>query len=136
MTSQKPLRLWPGVILALLFVPLRLVVPFVVPDGDMIATMAGVGVAVAILVWWVFFSRAQWSERLGAIVTMVAAVFLTWQIVDKSIAGGMMGGMLPMYSLQTMSVALVAWAVATSRLSSPARRMCLSSIEKPRGSTR
>ena len=125
MTAQKPLRLWPGVILALLFVPLRLVVPFVVPDGDTIATLAGVGVALAIVIWWTFFSRAPWSERLGALVTMVVAVVLTWQIVDTSIAGGMMGGLLPMYSLQTMSLALVAWAAATRTLSNPARRLSM-----------
>ena len=81
-----------------------------------------------ILIWWLFFSRAPWVDRLGALATMVVAVVLTWQIVDKSIAGGMMGGMLPMYSLQTMSVALVAWAAAASRLSRPARRMSMVAV--------
>jgi outer membrane protein assembly factor BamB len=125
---QKQLRLWPGVVLALLFLPLRFVLPFVVPDGDTIGTIGGVITALAIVVWWLFFSRAAWSERIGAIVAMAAAVLLTWQIVDKSIAGGMMGGMLPMYSLQTMSVALVAWAVVTSQLSNPARRMSMVAV--------
>jgi outer membrane protein assembly factor BamB len=121
-TAQKPLRLWPGVVLALLFLPLRLIVPFVVPEGDLYGTFGCIFAAVGILVWWLFFSRAPWVERLGALATMVVAVILTWRIVDESIAGGMMGGMLPMFGLQAMSVALVVWAVATNTSSTAARR--------------
>jgi outer membrane protein assembly factor BamB len=121
-TAQKPLRLWPGVVLALLFLPLRSIVPFVVPDGDMYGTFGCVLAALGILVWWLFFSRAPWVDRLVAIATMVVAVILTWRIVDESIAGGMMGGLLPMYGLQVMSVALVVWAAAMKTSSTTVRR--------------
>ena len=53
---------------------------------------------------------------------MAGAVLLNWRVVDKSVGGGMMGAMLPMYSLQTMSVALVVWAAATRHLSDTQRR--------------
>lgn len=128
MTVQKPLRLWPGVVLALLFLPLRLIVPFVVPEGDVYGTFGCVFAAVGILVWWLFFSRAQWVDRIGALATMVVAVALTWRFVDESIAGGMMGGMLPIFGLQTMSVGLVAWAVATRTLSTAARRTSMVAV--------
>ena len=38
MSPENQLRLWPGVVLALLFIPFRLIVPFVVPEGDMYGT--------------------------------------------------------------------------------------------------
>jgi outer membrane protein assembly factor BamB len=125
MSPQNQLRLWPGIVLALLFVPFRLIVPFVVPEGDMYGTFGCVFAAIGIIVWWLFFSRAPWIERIGAIVMMVAAVVLTWPIVHESIAGGMMGGMLPIYGLQAMSVALVAWAALTKERSAAVRRTSL-----------
>jgi protein-S-isoprenylcysteine O-methyltransferase Ste14 len=70
MTSPKPLRLWPGVTLAILVVLLRFVAPLVLPDdlllNDMpvviIAILGAVISALAIAVWWVLFSRAPWGS--------------------------------------------------------------------------
>ena len=73
-------------------------------------------------VWWLFFSRAPWAERVGAIVLMVVAVVATKRIVHPSIAGGMMGMMLPVFAIPVLSLALVAAAVASRRLSSGPRR--------------
>ena len=70
-----------------------------------------------IVVWWVFFSRAPWSERLGAIVLMIVALFATSRLVHESIANGMMGMMFSVYAIPVLSLALVAWAVASRRLS-------------------
>ena len=53
------------------------------------------------------FSRAPWSDRVGAIVLMVAALFATSRVVHASIAGGMMGFMLVMYAIPALSLALV-----------------------------
>ena len=50
-----------------------------------------VSCGLAIVVWWMFFSRAPWVERLGALVLMVIAPIGTKFIVHKSIAGGGMG---------------------------------------------
>jgi outer membrane protein assembly factor BamB len=73
-------------------------------------------------VWWLFFSRAPWIERAGAIVLMIVALLATSRLVHKSIANGMMGMMLPIHAVSVLSLALVAWAVATRRLSSGPRR--------------
>src|SRR6267143_1369848 len=75
-----------------------------------------------IVVWWLFFSRAPWSERVGAIVLMGVALFATPRIVHKSIATGMMGMMFVIYAIPLLSLAFVAWAVASRRLSSGPRR--------------
>lgn len=127
-TPQKPLRLRLGVIAALLYLFVRFALPPFVPDGEVIGMLGSVVAAVVILVWWMFFSRAAWIERAGSLVVMAIAVMLTWRIVDKSIAGGMMGAMLPMYAIPVMSVALVAWAVATARLSTPVRRVAMVAV--------
>jgi outer membrane protein assembly factor BamB len=132
LTARKPLRLWPGVIIAIVVALFRYVIPLVAPDAAlfsfplaMLGVLVGMLGAVAIALWWLFLSRAYWSERLGAIVLMIVAVFATSGVVHESIAGGMMGMMLFAYSLPLLGVAFVAWAVVTRRLSNTARRATL-----------
>ncbi len=122
---KKPLRLWPGVVAVVLQWLLWFVVPIVAPDATMFAVFGGLACALAVLVWWLLFSRAPWLERVGAIILMVVAVVATKRVVHPSIAGGMMGMMLPIYSIPVLSLALVAWAVATRRLSTALRRASL-----------
>jgi hypothetical protein len=76
-------------------------------------------------VWWIFFSRAPWIERLGAVILMVLAVFVTYKLVHESIAGGMMGMMLGIYSVPALCLALVAWALISRRFSKGVRRVSL-----------
>jgi Ca-activated chloride channel family protein len=75
-----------------------------------------------VLLWWLFFSRAPWLERLGAIVIMVVAVAVTKFFIDPSIAGAGMGKMFPILSILPMSLALVAAVVVGRNLSTPVRR--------------
>src|SRR5437667_3357170 len=119
---RKPLRLWPGVVAAALLLLVRFVAPVVVPETMMFAVLGGLVGALAIVVWWLFFSRALWAERVSAIVLMIVALFATSRLVHKSIANGMMGMMLPIFSIPVLSLALVVWAVASRRLSSGPRR--------------
>jgi outer membrane protein assembly factor BamB len=121
-TPRKPLRLWPGVAAAVLIVLVAFVVPVVVPGSGGTAILGGVAGGLAIVVWWLFFSRAPWSERVGAIVLMVAGVFATRRIVHPSIANAGMGMMMYFFAVPVLSLALVSWAVASRRLSSGPRR--------------
>ena len=124
-TSRKPLRLWPGVVAVVLQWIAWVVVPIVSRDTAIVAMLGAVALGLVVLVWWLFFSRAPWVERVGAIVLMVVVVVATKRVVHPSIAGGMMGMMLPVYAIPAMSLALVAWAVATRRLSNGLRRASL-----------
>jgi outer membrane protein assembly factor BamB len=119
---RKTLRLWPGVVVVLLQWLGWLVVPIVVPDATLYGIMGGLVGGLLVLVWWAFFSRAPMSERWGAIVLMIVAWLATSRIIDKSIATGAMGFLFPMYSIPVVSLALVAWAVASQRLSDGPRR--------------
>src|SRR5438445_5560404 len=120
--TRKPLRLWPGVVIAIVQCLLSFVVPVIYPDAMLIGLLAGPVCALAIVLWWMFFSRAPWSERLGAVALMVAAFFATSRIIDKSIATGAQGMLFPILAIPVVSLALVVWAVATRRLSDGPRR--------------
>ncbi len=121
----RPLRLWPGVVILAIQWFTWLVVPAVMPDAAGTAILGGVIGGLAIAVWWLFFSRAPWVERIGALVLMVFAVVLTYRVVHPSIANGMMGMMLPVFAIPVMSFVLVAWAAATRSSSTWRRRVAL-----------
>ena len=122
---RKPLRLWPGVVAAVLLCVMRFVIPILVPEATAYGMIGSVFAALAILLWWVFFSRAPWSERLGAIILMIVALFATSRIVHESIAGGAMGSLFYFLAIPTLSLALVAWAAASRRLSNRPRRAAM-----------
>src|SRR5688572_9561187 len=129
-TAPSQLRLWPGVTAAVLLVLIRFVLPAVAPqasvfgvDAPLIAVFGAVFFAVVILMWWLFFSRAPWSERLMAIAVMIVAVFAIRPLTHVSIQRGMMGVMYFVFALPTtLPLALVIWAAATRRLSVVPRR--------------
>jgi outer membrane protein assembly factor BamB len=119
---RKPLRLWPGVAAVVLQWLVGFGVPLVAPEAAGTAILAGLAGGLVILVWWLFFSRAPWSDRVGFIALMVVGLLATSRIVHASIANGMMGMMLPILAIPFLSLALVASAAATRRLSSARRR--------------
>jgi outer membrane protein assembly factor BamB len=116
LTPRQPLRLWPGVAAAVLLCVLRFVVPVLAPKALIWGVLGGLACALLIILWWLFFSRAPWSERLGAVALMIVAFFATKLIIHVSIATGMMGMMFTMYAIPALSLALVAGAVAGRRL--------------------
>jgi outer membrane protein assembly factor BamB len=122
LAPRKPLRLWPGVIAVVLLWLAKLAVPFAFPDDAILGLLGAVVGGLVVLVWWLLFSRAPWLERVGAIVLMVVAVLGTSRIVHASIANGMMGLMLPVFSIPVLATALVCWAVASRPLSGGPRR--------------
>jgi outer membrane protein assembly factor BamB len=124
-TSQKPLRLWPGVVAALLLLLVRFVIPVILPNAMFFGLMSGLVCTLAILIWWMFFSRAPWSERLGALALMIVAMLATSRIIHESIATGAMGMLFPLMAIPILSLAFVAWAVASRRLSNGPRRAAM-----------
>ena len=131
-TSRKPLRLWPGVVIVVLQWLLAFAVPRIAPDAELfslpiglLAVLGGVVGGLAVVLWWLLFSRAPWPERIGAIVLIVVAISATRLWVHQSIAMAGMGMLLYISSIPFLSLALVAWAVATRHLSDKARRLSM-----------
>jgi outer membrane protein assembly factor BamB len=118
---RKPLRLWPGVAAAVLLLLVGYVVPILVPDYAGLGMIGSVVGALIVILWWAFFSRARWYERVGAIILMIGAVFAEKYVVHPSIAGGAMGNLTYVLAIPTLSVALVAWAAVSRRLGAGAR---------------
>jgi outer membrane protein assembly factor BamB len=99
-----------------------LVIPAFAPQWGGSGILGGLFFGLVIAAWWLVFSRAPWSERLGALALMVVAVAATSRLVHESISNGMMGFMPFVYAIPVLSLALVAWAVASRGLSGPLRR--------------
>jgi outer membrane protein assembly factor BamB len=120
--ANKPLRLWPGVVIVVVQWLVRFVLPVVAPDAIPVAIIGGLVGGLAIVVWWLFFSRAPWSERVGVVVLMILVLFATSRVIDVSVAKGSMGMLFPVLAVPGLSLAFVASVVASRRLSNGPRR--------------
>jgi outer membrane protein assembly factor BamB len=122
---RKPLRVWPGVVLATVLALGWYVLPLLEIEDNQIGMLAGFASVVGIVLWWLFFSRAPWSERLGALGLMIGAIVATRALVDKSIRTGAMGMLFPVLAVPILGLAFVAWAVATRNLPDRTRRLTM-----------
>src|SRR5438045_3523291 len=106
-TARKPLRLWPGVLIVIIAAVLRFVVPVVVPEKMAVGLLGSLVCGPAVVLWWLFFSRAPWLERLGALGVMAASLLLGKLVVDKSIATGGMGFLYFILAVPVLGIAFV-----------------------------
>jgi outer membrane protein assembly factor BamB len=112
---RQPLRLWPGVAALTVLLVSAFAIPFAPPSITTFAFIGAYVSALLIVVWWLFFSRARWYERLGALAAMALAVAVMRSLLDKSIIGGAMGNLTYVLAFPLMALALVAWAFGTRR---------------------
>ena len=119
------LRIWPGVVAVILQSLLWFGVPVVAPDYAIVGILGAVVFGLVVVVWWMFFSRAPWVERIGAIVLMVVAVLLNRSLVDPSIAGGAMGNLIVLLSIVPLCIALVVAVLVSRNRQAWARRVAI-----------
>lgn len=122
-TPRKPIRVWPGLIAVVLQWLGWFVVPAIFPQAIFVALLSGVVGGLIILLWWLFFSRAPWIERILALVLIVLALIGTKRVVHESIAGGAMGMLLYVLAIPVFSMGLVLWATVTRYFSAGKRRL-------------
>ncbi|HKY43555.1 MAG TPA: PQQ-binding-like beta-propeller repeat protein [Pyrinomonadaceae bacterium] len=117
--SPRKLRLWPGIALLVLLFVFRFGVKALVPGigGFGYAVLGSLGCMLAILLWWLIFSRARWVERLGAIGVMAASVGALWFLKHDT----MWLQWLFAYAVPLLALAFVTWAVVTRRLTGSIR---------------
>jgi outer membrane protein assembly factor BamB len=123
--GQKPLRVWPGVVIVIIQILTRFIVPEIFPGLMAIGIMGGTFLGLFVAIWWLFFSRASWSDRILAAIVTVAALFATIKILDKSVATAMMGMMIYVYAIPVLALVFVIWAVITRKLSPQLRRITM-----------
>src|SRR5262245_3312044 len=126
--TARPLRLWPGAILAGLQFVCWFLIPMVLPDQEVFGVLGGVAAAFGTLIWWLLFSRARWFDRLGAVILMIAAAMLTSPLLHISIAGAGMGNLFYILSVASMTFALVIAVVLGRRLDEQPRRLLMAAL--------
>jgi hypothetical protein len=126
--TPRPLRLWPGIALAATILVARYVAPALVPgvpDVTYLGLAASALGVLLLLIWWLFFSRAAWMERLGALALLAGALYATSWIVHPSIGTGAMGVLFYILALPAVSIAFVAGAVVGRGRPDGARRVAM-----------
>ncbi len=113
--ARGPLRLWPGVAIMALVWLTRVAAPLVGVSAGWelpLRILGGFAGALAVLIWWVGFSRASRPERWGLLAVIVAAVAATLALGDSSMLVGVLW-----YAAPVLSLALVAGAAASRTFS-------------------
>jgi outer membrane protein assembly factor BamB len=106
---QRPLRLWPGIAIVAAVWLTRVAAPLIGSAATefLVRVLGGFAGALAVLIWWVGFSRASWLERAGVIAVLVVVVAATLFLGDPSMLVWVLW-----YAAPVLSLALVVGAVA------------------------
>lgn len=124
-TTDRPLRLWPGFLIVTLQWLVWFVLPLFVPNAGAVGAIGALVGGLAVVIWWVFFSRVPHSERWLAVGLIVVALAAVPRLLHVSIATGGMGMVFYLYALPVLSLGLVLWAAASRRLAVRPRRAAL-----------
>lgn len=131
-SSPSSLRLWPGIALAVFSLLARFALPVAMPDTPIFGLDAGLAGllgsvlgTLGIILWWLFFSRAPWAERLAALVVTALGISVTKAIAHPSIIGAGQGFLIYLMVIQLVSLALVLWAVGSREWPAGVRRVSM-----------
>src|SRR5689334_10702930 len=107
----KPLRVWPAAVALVLMWLFKWLVP--VLSDNSVGLIGWFASALVVILWWLLFSRAPWLDRIGALALMALGVFAVWRFIHPSITGGMMGMMVPLFSMPAFATGLALAAIAS-----------------------
>jgi outer membrane protein assembly factor BamB len=116
---------WSGIALVAVQWAARFGLPLVASDATMFAVIGGLLGFAGVVIWWLFFSRAAWVDRVAAMVLMILAIAGTYPLLDVSLATGAMGLIFPMLAVPGLSLAFVIWAVVSRHWSTGVQRVTM-----------
>ena len=120
---QRPLRLWPGIAIVAAVWLTRVAAPLIglsAATEFMLRVLGGFACGLAVLIWWMGFSRASWLERAGVIAVIVVVLVATLALGDPSMLVWVLW-----YAAPVLSLALVVGAVAGRTLSDRKRLLVM-----------
>jgi len=120
--TEKSIRLWPGVVLVVVQWVARFAVPAIAPDAMAYGLIGSLVCGIGVVIWWAFFSRAAWVDRLGGVGLMIVAMLATSRFLDVSIATGAQGLLFAVLAIPGLCLAFVLWAAASRGWGSGTRR--------------
>ncbi len=106
-SAYLPLRVWPLYVLLIGMLLSRYSVDLI-PDGPTYMWMIvafGLCGCLLIILWWLTFSRARWTERAIGLLLLIAGVFLTVLFIHPSMQG-------PAVIVLTIPTGLVVFSLA------------------------
>ena len=117
----KSLRLWPGVGIVGVMLAGRFGLKWAIPgfDGFSMGMLSTIGCVGIFLIWWLFFSRARWSERFGFFAFMIAIMAATFFLNHESMGPLWIIG----YGIPLLCVVFIVSAVALRNLPNSRRRL-------------
>jgi len=121
-SHQKPLRLWPGMVIVVLQWLARFGAPFLEPELAAYGAMGGLVALPALIIWWAFFSRAPHFDRWAGVILMVVTPVAVSNLLHESIATAGMGFLFYLYLAPVLTLAFLVWAVTSHRLARWPRR--------------
>lgn len=116
--AKKVLRIKIGIILAILQWTLWFLVPKFASGGIAmsISVFGGLGLGLIIIVWWLFFSRLEMLLRWLGLLFIVSGIIIFYNLSDASIQTGLSGIMFFVYTIPVLTMAIVAWAFLSKKL--------------------
>jgi multidrug transporter EmrE-like cation transporter len=86
--EPRKVRVWPGIVAVVLLFTFRFGVKALVPgiQGFGYAVMGSLVFALVVIVWWAFFSRSAWAERLAGLALIAAALGVAWLLKHDSMS--------------------------------------------------
>jgi len=123
--KEIKMNLLPGIIIVTLQWLIRYLLPALIPKAAAVGFLGGAAGGIAIIIWWLFFSRAPRTERWGAIILIIVVMYITSLFLDKTISTANMGLMFILFSIPVMSLSFVTCAVVTRNLPKVSRRITM-----------
>ena len=127
-SREQELRLWPGIVAAVTLVFMRFAVPAVLPSAALIGILGSVAAALAVLGWWLSFSRARWSLRIGVLVFAVLGLIVTSMFLHESVATAGMGMLFYIDAIPSVALALVLGALLGRNQGASGKRLIFAGV--------